>query len=167
MKYFFMPVLVLLLAVCAYAQGNGIAMLVIDKAPEGANVRGAPDGAVIKTLPVAPGTDEELDTRRVTAMERKGEWFRVRLYDETIGWMHTSVLGTCASATEDGDPPMYTKPDELSPPLARLKQGTPLRLLEMRGSWVKVETADSAPKKTGWMMEHTLLSNPHNNCWEK
>lgn len=147
-------------------EGNGIAMLVIDADPKGTNVREAPGGAVVKVLPGVPGTDEEMEMRRVTVMKRNGQWFHVRLADEFSGWMHVSVLGSCASATEDGDPPIYEEPDETSAQLARVPDGTRLRLLDVRGLWAKMEyTAAPGKKQAGWIMEQALFSNPHNSCW--
>ena len=77
------------------------------------------------------------------------------------------VLGSCASSTEDGEPYMYAQPDDSSPTVARLKEGTRLRLLELGQAqgWYKVETASGA-KKSGWMMRHTLVPNPYNTCWK-
>jgi len=159
--------LVLFLAVPAYADGSGISMGVIDKDPNGTNVRDAPGGKVVKVLPGAPKTDEDKEKRVVTVTGQKGQWFSVRLHDDSTGWLHSSMIGTCASATEDGDPVMKTNPDDSSPAVAKVKQGTPLRLLEIKGVWAKVETADSGAKKTGWMMEHTLSFNAYRNCWAR
>lgn len=171
MKQLLTLLLLLLFALPASAQENGIAMLVIDTDPKGTNVRESPGGAVARSIPYGGSTDEEIEMRRVMVTEQNGQWFQVRLADESSGWMHASVLGSCASATEDGDPGMNAEPDDESAQVARIKDGTPLRLLEVRfsderGGWARVESA-AGKKETGWMMEHTLFSNPHNSCWSR
>ncbi|MDL2207654.1 SH3 domain-containing protein [Desulfovibrio sp. OttesenSCG-928-M16] len=173
MKLLFTLLLTLFFALPAHAQGNGIAMLIIDKDPGGTNVREEPKGRVMRVIPYGGKTDEEKEMRRVQVTEEKGQWFLVRLADDASGWMHASVLGACASATEDGDPSMYAEPNEESALIARVKDGTPLRLLDIRfpndrGGWARMEyTTPSGNKQTGWMMEHTLLANPYNDCWSQ
>jgi SH3-like domain-containing protein len=160
--------LVLLFTLPAYGgEGGGISMLVIDTDPKGTNVREAPGGAVAHVIPYGGKTDAEIEMRRVNVTEeRNGQWFRVRLADKSAGWMHASVLGSCASATEDGDAPMYAEPDENSARLATVQDGTPLRLLDVRGIWAKMEyTEASGKKQAGWIMEQALFSNPYNSCW--
>ncbi|MDL2307931.1 SH3 domain-containing protein, partial [Desulfovibrio sp. OttesenSCG-928-C06] len=158
MKYIFIPLFLLLLVTPAYAQDSGLPLLVTDNDHKGTNVRSAPGGAVIRVLPGVPKTEEELEMRAVTATGQEGPWLNVHLYDDSTGWMHASVLGTCASSTEDGEPVMYAEPDDLSPVVTSVKQDTPLRLLELRGIWAKVETTGSGAKKSGWMMEQTLFA---------
>ena len=165
MKYLCMTLLLLFFASASYAGEGGLDMLVVDKDPKGTNVRESPGGKVAHVIPFGGKTDAAIEMRRVTVTKKDGQWFRVRLADDATGWMHTSVLGTCASGTEDGDPPLYSRPDDSSREVARLKEGTRLRLLEVRGDWARVETASGA-KKSGWMMEQALFSNPHNSCWE-
>ena len=167
MKYLIIPLLLLLFASSAYAQGGGIDMLVVDKDSKGTNVREAPDGKVTHVIPYGGKTDAAIEMRRVTVTGQDGQWFHVRLADKSTGWMHASVLGSCASSTEDGEPYMYAQPDDSSPTVARLKEGTRLRLLELGQAqgWYKVETASGA-KKSGWMMRHTLVPNPYNTCWK-
>ncbi|MDR2945632.1 MAG: hypothetical protein LBV79_02650 [Candidatus Adiutrix sp.] len=164
MKYLIAMFLVFF-AMPAYAQETGLPLLVTDPDPKGTNVRANPGGAVIRVIPFGGASDADIEMRRVTVTEVKGQWFWATLADNSNGWIHTSVVGTCASATEDGDPAMYTKADESSAPVARVKDGAKLRLLEWRGDWARVQTAEGA-KKTGWMMTHTLLANPYNSCWK-
>ena len=167
MKYLIMPLLLLLFASSAYAQEGGIAMLVVDKDSKGTNVRVSPGGKVTHVIAYGGKTNAAIEMRQVTVTGRDGQWFHVRLADQSTGWMHASVLGSCASSTEDGKPHMYAQPDDSSPTVARLKEGTKLRLLELGQAqgWYKVEPASGA-KKSGWMMRHTLSSNPYSTCWK-
>jgi SH3-like domain-containing protein len=165
MKYLCMTLFLLLFASASYAGEGGIDMLVVDTDPKGTNVRESPGGKVAHVIPFGGTSDEEIEMRRVTVKETKGQWFRVRLADDATGWMHTSVLGSCASATEDGDPPLYEQMNDSGPEVARLKEGTKLRLLSLRQNWVKVETVGTGEKKSGWMMGQALFSNPFNSCW--
>ena len=79
---------------------------------KGTNVREAPDGKVTHVIPYGGKTDAAIEMRLVTVTGRDGQWFHVRLADQSTGWMHASVLGSCASSTEDGEPYMYAQPDD-------------------------------------------------------
>lgn len=160
--------LVLLFTLSAYAEEIGIGMLVIDPDPKGTNVRETPGGAVVKVLPGAPKTDKEIEMRVVRVMERNGQWFRVRLADKSTGWMHASVLGSCASPTEDGNSSVYVEPDDASARLATLPDGTRLRLLDVSGAWARMEYSTPAgTKQAGWIMQQAMSSNPHSSCWSR
>lgn len=165
MKPILTMLLILFFVLPSYGAENNIPMLVIDNDPRGTNVRETPGGKVVRVIPYGGKTDDAIKMRRVTVLGRDGEWLRVRLADNAEGWMHRSVLGSCASATEDGDPPLYAKPDDNTPEIATVKNGTPLNLLDVRGGWVKVEYTGPGRKKiAGWLMEQALFSNPYNDC---
>ena len=85
MKYLIIPLLLLLFASSAYAQGGGIDMLVVDKDSKGTNVREAPDGKVTHVIPYGGKTDAAIEMRLVTVTGRDGQWFHVRLADQSTG----------------------------------------------------------------------------------
>lgn len=167
MKIFIITLLALLLAAPALAaDAASVQMLVIDQDPKGTNVRDTPGGKIIQTIPYGD-SDEILDQRAVNVTGRKNDWFSVVLPDGKTGWMHKSVLGSCASATEDGDPWLQAKPED-GPGLLQIKSDTPLQLVDVQGTWAKVSFKDAAGKtRTGWLPEQCRSSNPYNDCWKK
>ena len=148
------------------AAADVVMMLIIDKDPKGTNVRSEPSGKVLRTIPW-PKNDAEREMRAVAVTGQQGAWFSVRLNDDATGWMHQSVLGTCAGATEDGDPWLLEKPENDAKPTVQIKDGTPLALLAVKGSWASVSFTDAKGKKhTGWLPEQCMYANPYNNCWK-
>ncbi|MDL2271973.1 NlpC/P60 family protein, partial [Desulfovibrio sp. OttesenSCG-928-I05] len=132
-----------------------------DPDPKGVNVRKTPGGAVIRVIPKVGATDEQIRMRRVVVTGQDKAWFSVRLDDGSTGWMHSSVLGSCAS----GPSPMYAEPDGASRLLVTLQDGSPVDLLAVSGNWARMSyTNTSGTKVTGWMRQHSLLSNPRNDC---
>lgn len=161
MRYVIALLLTLLLALPAHAAGTAIPLMVIDADPKGTNVRDKPGGAVSRVIPLVSKTDERIRLRRVTVTGQNAAWFSVRLDDGGSGWMHGSVLGSCAS----GPSPMLTKPDNSAALLVTLQDGTPLNLLEVSGNWAKMSYTDASGKTvSGWMRQASLSSNPHNDC---
>lgn len=147
--------LVLLLPVpAADAADRTWTLLVVDKDPKGTNVRDAPSGKVIKVLPYRRNA-----ARMVEASEETDGWFRVDAMG-TDGWMHGSVLGICAEATEDGDPGLSKAPTWDAPPVAIVPAGSPVRPIGMKDEWLKVR--DPAGRKgfsDGWLPEQALTGS--------
>lgn len=152
----------LLLALPAYGQSYFFQAMIIDSDPKGTNVRDSPNGKVVRVI---PHEWPEPELRLVVINGQEKDWFKVHLFDDYHGWMHRSVLGTCAVGTEDGDPYLKKEPREAAAIVARVKSGTPLDLLEVRDDWVKVSYADASGKKNeGWLEEQCTLSNPFEDC---
>ncbi|MFU2207541.1 hypothetical protein [Solidesulfovibrio sp. C21] len=127
-------------------------VLVIDKDPKGANVRESPAGKVIKAIPFGNG-----DTPRLVQLTgQAADWFNVEV-DGAGGWMHGSMLGTCASATEDGAPSLSKGPHIDSPLGVKVPADAPVRLLGMYKEWLQVRYVDAKGKShDGWLMEQAL-----------
>ena len=160
---------VLALAIPAHAEENAIRMLIIDKDPKGTNVREEPNGKVVRVIPSGGKTDDEIEMRAVAVLYGQQDWFKVRLSDESEGWMHRSVLGSCSSGTEDGNPHIFADPDSFSKSV-EFAQDTPLAfeygpVMASRTIWAKMSYTDRSGKKvTGWIPRECLFSNPHNDC---
>lgn len=160
---------VLAMAIPARAEENVIGMLVTDRDPKGTNVRDEPGGKVIRIIPANPKTDGEIAMRAVEVLRGQKEWFLVRLHDGAEGWMHRSVLGSCASGTEDGLPRIFSDPDTFSRS-AEVKESTPLNfeygpVMASNTIWAKMSyTGPSGGKVTGWVPREGLFSNPYNDC---
>jgi len=148
--------------------GGGYAVMVVDWDAQGTNMRDAPSGKVISVIPF-----ESRKRVRMVAIEGQSKgWFRV-MFEGKTGWMHGSVLGTCADATEDGDPALSKKPDNASPASETIPSGAPVTLLDMHDSWLKVRYTDPKGKRhEGWLPEQSLRlsENMRQECaaaWEK
>lgn len=144
----------LLPALPAKADGSGHTwdVLVVDKDPKGTNVRAAPSGQVIKVIAFTGNAG----LRSVKISAQADGWFKVAV-GGTVGWMHGSVLGTCAAATEDGAPALSQKPQNDSPANTRIPAGAPVSLLDMQNEWLKVRSVDAKGKShDGWLPEQAL-----------
>lgn len=157
--------LVLLFAMPSCAEAAGFRMLIVDDDPKGTSLRERPNGPVVSVIPHGGATDAEREKREVTVTGQDKDWFSVRLDDGTVGWLPGSVLGSCSSATEDGDCRLYAKPQDGSATVIHLEYGTPLELLEIQGRWAKMRFSSASGKSLeGWTRESCLFSNALNDC---
>lgn len=141
-----------LLPAGAGESGHPRDVLVVDKDPGGTNVRETPAGRVVRVIPFKGGNSPRLV--RITG--QAGGWFTVALGD-TTGWVHGSVLGTCATATEDGAPALCRSPRNDSPCVDRLPAGAPVRVLDMHGAWLRVRFVDAKGEShDGWLSEQAV-----------
>lgn len=138
----------------AAGEGRTWNVLVVDKDPKGANLREAPSGKVITIIPFKKGP------RIVDVTGQAADWFKVET-NGVSGWMHGSVLGTCASGTEDGDPSLSRSPRNDSPAAGpKFPAGTPVTLVGMEGTWLKVRYTDGKGRKQeGWLPEQALAGS--------
>ncbi len=137
--------------------GTNFQLLITDKDPNGTNVCNSPGGEIIRTIPYVAFDPEIGSTRIVTAAATpsKDGWIKIieLNYEPFEGWMHTSVLGTCAEPTEDGVPNLYQGPNE-DKPLGQIEPFQTVRPLDMSGAWLKVGFTDKKGKKVeGWIFE--------------
>jgi hypothetical protein len=132
--------------------GRSWNVLIVDKDVNGTNVRNSPGGQVIKVIPSQKGDRPRLVT--ITGQSQK--WFNAEI-GGVVGWIHGSVLGTCAEPTEDGDPSLAQRPSNDSPPVARIPAGAPVLLLGMQGGWLKVQFLDAHRDIiVGWLPEQSV-----------
>ncbi len=153
-KLLFMLALTLALpALAAHAQDQRIwELLVIDKDPKGTNVRETPSGKIITTI-ANRGTDA---LRLVSASGSAKGWLKVEANGQS-GWMHSSVLGICSDATEDGEPRLHKGPQDDAGFGSPLPYGSLLTPLDMKGVWLKVRYVDAKGKAhEGWLPEQAL-----------
>jgi hypothetical protein len=132
---------------------QGVAMLVFDPDPKGANVRETPGGKVVKVIPAKGKTDAEIDLRRVIVAVRERDWFTVRLDDGSLGWVHCSMLGACvAPYADNANTPMHLKPEVGSALVTRIIKATPVWRLDVGGTWAKAAFYESSGNRVeGWM----------------
>ena len=127
-----------------------------------ANERDLPRYASIRAerayLRTGPGSRYPVDwvyTRRDLPVEIVAEfdtWRRVRDWQGTVGWMHSSVLSTRRSVViTEARRPLRREPDEASPEIAKLEPGVIARLLTCDAEWCRIEVgAFRGWLKRGW-----------------
>jgi SH3-like domain-containing protein len=137
------------------ASGDQTVMLVkiIDKDPNGTNLRDGPSGKVIYTVPFKP--NDELERDSIAVSGKKGQWFKVELESGKKGWMHTSVLGLRGGSTEDGPCTLKQKSSEEAKAVIKPGKGAVLQLLDYttdKELWIKVRYTDAkGVKHDGWI----------------
>ena len=171
MKKIILTTLIIVIAMSAHAQTDVMAYI-YDRSGTPTNVRNAPNGKVVKSLP-------EIDGGYVVKLlEVKNNWWRidpvVDVYGDDDGlvklqgsktgyWMHNSVLQF--NIAGDYSNVLRATPSPKGRPLkidiAYLME-TGLRPLLVQGEWIKVETADK--RYTGWMPIDRICYNPLTTC---
>ncbi len=128
--------------------------MIIDKDPNGTNLRDAPKGKVVYTIPLKPKDEME---RLVDVYEQKGDWFRVTIAEsDRGGWMHSSVLGLRGGSAEDGPCPFTNTPSYDGKTVFRPKGDGVLQLLGITRiddqPWFLVRHTDAKNvKHEGWL----------------
>lgn len=158
MRRFFSLLLAALL-VLPYAALAGdqpiMTVKIIDKDPKGTNVRDAPSGKVVYTVPFKPKDESERDS--VAIRSKKGQWFEVELESGKTGWMHGSILGLRSGATEDGPCTLMQSPSEKAKAVITPGEDAVLQLLDYTTEntlWIKVRYTDAkGVKHDGWVPE--------------
>lgn len=105
-------------------------------------------------LRTGPGTTYPVDwvyVRRGLPVEVIAEfdvWRRIRDWQNTIGWVHQSMLdGRRTVLIVGGDRILLQNPTDSAPPVARLAPGVIARLLECDGHWCRID----ADGYRGWL----------------
>ncbi len=130
---------------------RGWDLLIVDKDIKGTNLRDAPSGKILRTIPFQRNTP-----RMVHASGEAEGWFKVDAMGSE-GWMHGSVLGTCAVPTEDGDPVLSKGPAYDAPAVATLPSFAPVQPTGFQGEWLKVYYPDGKKASSdGWLPEQAL-----------
>jgi len=154
--FFFLLAALLLLPTAATAGDQPVMQVkIIDKDPKGTNLRDAPSGKVIYTVPFKP--ENELERATVVIQGKKGQWFKVELDDGKSGWMHSSVLGLRSGATEDGPCTLRQSPSEKARAVIRPGEDAVLQLIDYtteKEFWIKVRHTDAkGVQHDGWVPE--------------
>jgi hypothetical protein len=156
-QVFFLLLATLLVLPTAAVAGDKTVMQVkiIDKDPKGTNLRNAPSGKVVYTVPFKP--KDELERDSVAIRGKKGQWFEVELEGGKSGWMHSSVLGLRGGATEDGPCTLMQSPSEKAKAVITPGGDAVLQLLDYtteKEFWIKVRyTNAKGVKHDGWVPE--------------
>ncbi|OGQ93338.1 MAG: hypothetical protein A3J85_00865 [Desulfobacula sp. RIFOXYA12_FULL_46_16] len=108
----------------------------------------------IANMRSGPGTEDAVlwqveQYHPVIVIEKKGNWYRVKDYENDTAWLHNSLLGKVESVITVKDKSnVRSKPDTKSSILFTVDKGVPFKVLERKGSWIKIQHADG---DVGWI----------------
>lgn len=141
-----------------------VSAYVIDKDPQGLNVRNAPNsnGRVIKKLP----TNTLAVFVDITGSQ--GQWVEVSKAtnesDATLfqgkGWVYASLLGTGTRGYETRSVSAYTSNNNRSRVVGRIPSESEVKLLSCNGEWVYVKYQ----QVQGWLTRFDQCPNPLTTC---
>ena len=106
-----------------------------------------------------PGTDEAVIWQAeqyypVIILEKKGEWRRFQDFEGDQGWVHVSLLSTIKTVVTKADNCNIRKGPGTQYDVAfRVSKGIPFKVLETKGSWLKIEHADG---DIGWIAKSLI-----------
>lgn len=85
----------------------------------------------------------------VQVIEKKGNWYKVKDFENDVAWLHNSLLGDtdCVITIKDKCN-VRSKPDTKSSILFTVEKGVPFKVLERKDNWMKIEHADG---DIGWI----------------
>ena len=172
MKKIFLTTLMLVMTMSVFAQTQARAYI-LDESGSPTNVRNAPNGKVVKTLPGIDGGYV------VQLLECKNNWWKIDPLIDIYGsddedhislkgsktgyWVHNSVLAFGIAGEQKNV--IREKPSAKAKPLKLTSSylfEVALRPLEIKGGWIKVITTDK--KYTGWMPISKICDNPLTTC---
>jgi len=84
-------------------------------------------------------------------IEKKGAWYRFRDFEGDKGWIHSSLVdNTPTVIVKVRRANIRTGPGTQNNLAFDADKGTPFRVLEKKGAWIKVQHADG---DTGWIFK--------------
>ena len=85
----------------------------------------------------------------VTIVEKKGNWYKIKDFENDVAWLHKSLLGSTASViTIKNKCNIRSKPVKGSSILFTTEKGVPFKVLGRKGNWIKIKHADG---DVGWI----------------
>lgn len=137
---------------------------VIDKDPQGLNVRANPNinGQVLKKLPT--NTDGVL----VDIVASQGNWLAInkaedangKLLFQGKGWAYASKLGTSTRGYDKNKVKVYARPGGVRKEVGTIPSSTQVTLLGCQGKWAFV----GYQKLQGWLAVDDQCGNPLTTC---
>lgn len=164
-KYILLLFAAVLLPMAINAQS--VDVYIIDNDGPVTNIRNAPRGKVVTTLP----TDQSLV---VTLLSAKGEWWKIDDVVEQYGdeekeielkgsksgyWIHRSLLQFTIAGDPDGA--MRAAPSAKAKAI-KFSTNEGFHPIAIKGNWVKAVSIDG--KYTGWIHCDRICSNPLTTC---
>ena len=158
---------VLLMPVLASAQGL-VQAYIIDNDGAATNVRNAPNGKVVATLPTS-------EAFVVTLLDVKNGWWKIDSDVEQYGddektitlngsktgyWIHQSLLMLATMGSNYTK--LYKTPSTKGKLVFKGEKYLDFYPIGIKGKWVKVESVDG--KYTGWGLSDHFCTNPLTTC---
>ncbi|OGR10916.1 MAG: hypothetical protein A2277_09510 [Desulfobacterales bacterium RIFOXYA12_FULL_46_15] len=115
--------------------------------------------AGIANMRSGPGTEDSVlwqveQYHPFIVIEKKGNWYKVKDYENDVAWLHNSLLGKVDSVITIKDKSnVRSKPDVKSNILFTVDKGVPFKVLEKKVNWIKIQHADG---DVGWI-HNTLV----------
>jgi SH3-like domain-containing protein len=85
----------------------------------------------------------------VMIIEKKGNWYKIKDFENDLAWLHKSLLGNAKSVITIKDKcNVRSKASTKSQVLFIVEKGVPFKVLDKKGNWIKIEHADG---DIGWI----------------
>lgn len=85
----------------------------------------------------------------LNVMEKKGDWYRFRDFEEDEGWIHKSLVSNVAGVIIKKDKThIRSAPDAKADIVFTVEKGVPFKVISKKGQWIEVEHADG---DKGWV----------------
>ena len=166
MKKLFFVISLMLLSVSVSAQSLGV--YILDYDGDYTNVRNAPKGKIVFKLPARDGVMIDVDKIEngwwhiCSEYAQSGEE-NYKLSGSTTGyWIHCSVVAIGTRNYGGQKLTLHKEPSDKSAAVYSFTDERELRVLDIKGDWVKVRTLDG--KYTGWIESGWLCGNSLTNC---
>jgi SH3-like domain-containing protein len=108
----------------------------------------------ISNMRSGPGTNYDIlwqveQYHPVIITEKKGNWYKIKDFENDVAWLHKSLLGNTTSVITIKDKcNVRSKPLTGSAILYTVEKGVPFKVLDRKGDWIKIEHADG---DVGWI----------------
>ncbi|MBU1340593.1 MAG: SH3 domain-containing protein [Proteobacteria bacterium] len=108
----------------------------------------------IANMRSGPGTNHDVlwqveQYHPFTIVEKKGNWYKVKDFENDVAWIHNSLLGSIESVITKKDKCIVrSEPTKDGSKLFTAEKGVPFKVLGRKGNWIKIEHADS---DIGWI----------------
>ncbi len=108
----------------------------------------------IANMRSGPGTKHDVlwqveQYHPVRIVEKKGEWVKIKDFENDVAWLHKSLLDkTTSVVTIKNKCNVRSKPSKGSTVLYTVERGIPFKVLDRKENWIKIEHADG---DIGWI----------------
>ncbi len=132
-----------IMAVLIILPGIGIAQARLSVKSNIANMRSGPDSKKYDVL------WQVEKYHPVKIVEKKGNWYKIKDFENDVAWLHKSLLGNIPSViTIKEKCNVRSKSNTKSQILFTVEKGVPFKVLGRKGDWIKIEHADG---DIGWI----------------
>lgn len=136
---------------------------IIDSDPKGTNVRDAPGGKIIATLPHRP---DDPDIITVGVAGHKNKWLSVVLHDGRKGWVFGELVGVSLRNYAPGDvAALRTRPSPDAPATGDIFGDEEVSIIGGEGKWALVQYRHPEGRVlVGWLDPVKQCANPYATC---